>query len=202
MPIILIDNFLAQEDARSVLQEYINLRSTYTTARIVDGPFTSKIDQSFRRNKITYLNSNLFSATSKSDTYSILRNKVWSEPCRSLWHEGYYLFDIINYATHHELVVSRYGHQDFFKRHQDTLWDHLPCRLVSLIYYINVTPKTFSGGALTLWHQGEFIKIQPEHNLAVVFPSFAYHEVDVVSLADETWEHGRFSINYWMGFAS
>ena len=100
----------------------------------------------------------------------ILRRKVWTHECRTLWHDGYYLFDVINYATWHELVLSRYGNGAFYKPHQDTLFHQLPCRLVSLVYYVARVPKEFTGGALVIWHGRETFRVYPQHNLAVLFP--------------------------------
>ena len=108
----------------------------------------------------------------------------------------------MNYATWHEVVVSRYGEGDFYKKHRDTLWDDITRRIVTLVYYVNKEPKGFTGGSLDLWDSTRKISIEPKNNFAVVFPSFAYHEVEMVRMDTERWDMARFSVNYWLGFMS
>jgi SM-20-related protein len=129
-----------------------------------------------------------------------MKQKIWTEECRSLWHDGYSIFDIINYSTWQEAAVSRYGDGNFYKKHQDTRRDHITYRLVTLVYYVNKIPRHFTGGSLVLWHENESVRIEPRHNRAVVFPSFTPHEVEVVEMEDGCWDEARFSLNYWMGF--
>lgn len=199
-PILLIDDFLLEEDAQRVLQECIDLKKIYLPARVFDGPNATKIDQSYRKNEVVYLDDVFRSSPERSDILSIVKKKIWTEECKKLWHEGYYIFDIINYSTWQESVISRYGNCEFYKRHQDTRRDHITYRLVTLVYYINRIPEQFTGGSLILWHDQEHIRVEPKHNRAVVFPSFTFHEVESVHMSSEKWEDGRFSLNYWMGF--
>ena len=35
-------------------------------------------------------------APDRSNILTIMKSKIWTEECRTLWHEGYYIFDIIN----------------------------------------------------------------------------------------------------------
>jgi SM-20-related protein len=199
-PILVIDDFLPEEDAQRVLKECIDLKKIYTPARVFDGPNATKIDQRYRRNEVVYLEHVLRSGPERSEILSIIRKKIWTEECRKLWHEGYYIFDIINYSTWQEAVISRYGNCDFYKRHQDTRRDHITYRLVTLVYYVNRIPEQFTGGSLILWQGDESVRVEPKHNRAVVFPSFTFHEVENVRASSEKWEDGRFSLNYWMGF--
>jgi hypothetical protein len=199
-PILCIDNFLIEEDAERVLQECIDLKKVYMPARVFDGPSATKIDEKYRKNEVVYLNDVFRSAPERSDILTIIKKKVWTEECKRLWHEGYYIFDIINYSTWHEAVISRYGDCGFYKKHQDTRWDHITYRLVTLVYYINKVPEQFTSGSLILWHGDESVRVEPKHNRAVVFPSFTFHEVENVRMRSENWDGGRFSVNYWMGF--
>ena len=199
-PVLCIDDFLAEDDALRVLQECIDLKKIYMPARVFDGPNATKIDPKYRKNEVVYLDDVFRSAPERSDILSITKKKIWTDECRKLWHEGYYIFDIINYSTWQEAVISRYGSCDFYKRHQDTRRDHITYRLVTLVYYVNRIPEQFTGGSLILWEGDESLTIEPKHNRAVVFPSFTFHEVENVHMASEKWEDGRFSLNYWMGF--
>jgi hypothetical protein len=199
-PLLCIDNFLLEEEAQKVLQECIDLKKVYMPARIFDGPTATKVDRKYRYNEVAYLDDLFRSAPERSDILTILKRKIWTEECRKLWHEGYYIFDVINYSTWQEAVISRYGDSGFYKRHQDTRRDHITYRLVTMVYYVNGIPERFTGGSLTLWQGDDSVKVEPKHNRAVVFPSFTVHEVEKVDMSSDKWEDGRFSINYWMGF--
>lgn len=199
-PILCIDDFLPEEDAQKVLQECIDLKKIYMPARVFDGPNASKVNEKYRNNKVVYLGEVFRSAPERSDILSIIKEKIWTEECRALWHDGDYIFDIINYCTWQEGVLSRYGDGEFYKKHNDTRRDHITYRLVTLVYYVNRLPEQFSGGSLVFWKDGESARLEPRHNRAIVFPSFTYHEVESVQMSSNEWDDGRFSVNYWMGF--
>jgi hypothetical protein len=98
-PVLCIDDFLVEEDAQRILQEWIDLKRVYMPARIFDGPTATKIDRAFRKNDVVNLDDVFRSAPERSDTLTIIKNKIWTEECRELWHKGYYIFDVINYST-------------------------------------------------------------------------------------------------------
>ena len=199
-PIICIDEFMNEEDAQKVLQECIDLKKVYRPAKIFDGPNASKVNLQFRKNDVVYIRDIFRSAPERSDILALLKRKIWTKECKRLWHEGDYIFDIINYSTWQEAVVSRYGNCDFYKKHQDTRKDHITYRLVTLVYYVNTLPERFTGGSLIFGDSGNSLKIEAKHNRAVIFPSFTFHEVENVRINSDKWEDGRFSINYWLGF--
>jgi 2OG-Fe(II) oxygenase superfamily len=199
-PILCIDEFMSDEDANKILKECIDLKKIYMPAKIFDGPNASKINVEFRRNDVVYLDDVFRSAPDRSDILTLLKRKIWTEECKRVWHEGDFIFDIINYSTWQEAVVSRYGNCDFYKKHQDTRRDHITYRLVTLVYYVNTIPEQFTGGSLLFGSGEQKLRIEPRHNRVVVFPSFTFHEVENVRLNSERWEDGRFSINYWLGF--
>jgi len=199
-PVICIDNFLPEEDARKVLQECIDLKKVYMPAMIFDGPTATRKDAQYRVNEVVGLDEVFRGAPERSDILSVIKGKIWTEECRNLWHEGDYIFDVINYSTFQEAVISRYGNCGFYKKHQDTRWDHITYRLVTLVYYVNQLPERFTGGSLLLWKGDECLRIDPKHNRALIFPSFTLHEVERTCMDGDKWEDGRFSVNYWIGF--
>ena len=199
-PILCIDDFLPEADAQRILQECIDLKKVYMPARVFDGPDATKIDPTYRTNEVVYLDDVFRSAPERSDILTLMKKKIWTQECRALWHEGYLVFDIINYSTWQEAVISRYGNGNFYKRHQDTRRDHITYRLVTLIYYVNRVPEQFTGGSLVLWNGEDSLRLQPRHNRAIIFPSFTLHEVETTFMNSERWDGGRFSLNYWMGF--
>jgi 2OG-Fe(II) oxygenase superfamily len=172
LPILCIDDFLTEEDAERVLQECIDLKKIYMPATIFDGPGVSKIDQKFRNNEVVHLNDVFRGAPDRSAILTIIKQKIWTEDCKTLWHDGYHIFDIINYSTWQEAAISRYGEGAFYKKHRDTRRDHITYRLVTLVYYVNRLPQQFTGGSLVLWQGDESVRLEPRHNRAVVFPSY------------------------------
>jgi hypothetical protein len=150
VPILHIDEFLPEEDANKVLQECIDLKKIYMPARVFDGANNTVEDLRYRKNEVVYLDEVFRSAPDRSDILALLKRRLWEEECRALWHEGYYIFDVVNYHSHHEAVLSRYGKHDFYKRHRDTRQDHITWRMVTMVYYVNRSPRQFSGGVLKL----------------------------------------------------
>lgn len=199
-PVLCIDDFLAEEEAHCVLQEALDLKKVYMPARVFDGVVSTRIDPEFRSNEVVYLDEVFRSCPERSDILRIMKSKIWTPECRAIWHDGYYIFDIINYSTWQEAVLSRYGQGGFYKRHQDTRWDHITYRLVTIVYYVSNQDADFDGGELVLSEHGETLRIKPQHNRAVVFPSFVFHEVEMVTMEKNDWGDARFSLNYWLGF--
>jgi Rps23 Pro-64 3,4-dihydroxylase Tpa1-like proline 4-hydroxylase len=199
-PLICIDGFLSDQAAQHILQECIDLEPLFVPATINEHDGGSKLDRSYRCNQVLYLNQLDRDPSVRADAMSILRRRIWSEDCKRLWHEGEYIFDIINYSSFQSGVISRYGDGDFYKRHRDTVWDHVANRLVTLVYYVNRVPERFSGGRLILFKGGREVALEPRHNRAILFPSFTVHEVEPVRMENADWADGRFSLNYWIGF--
>lgn len=77
-------------------------------------------------------------------------------------------------------------------------------RVVSAVYYFHGEPKGFSGGELRLHRfggsgaEGEFVDVAPDQNSLVVFPSWARHEVLLVSCPSGRFADSRFAVNCWL----
>ena len=203
VPIVTIDDFLPEADAQRILTECIDLKKFYQPAKIFDGPTATKVDPTYRKNDVVYLDTLFQGVHENSDILTTMKKAIWGEEAKRVWSKGNTLLEVLNYATHSEAVLSRYGKCDFYGKHRDTRFDHLTYRLVTLVYYVNTIPEKFTGGSLTFWHEDQSLKAEPKHNRLVVFPSWTMHEVENVRLPDDAaWEDGRFSLNYWMGFTS
>jgi Rps23 Pro-64 3,4-dihydroxylase Tpa1-like proline 4-hydroxylase len=108
--------------------------------------------------------------------------------------------------TELELVAHNDG--AFYGRHIDTFTgsgsDGGSHRFVSAVYYLHQRPRPFSGGALRLYRfgdpggEGDFLDIEPEHNLLAVFPSWAAHEVRPISCPSKAFADSRFAVNIWI----
>lgn len=191
-PVLCIDNFLTPMEAHLLFQEWNSL--LYKKATIFDEG-QQKVVKNFRDNDVSDLRQN-------STTMILIKSKIWNEECKALWHKDYTIFDIINYSTYQEGMLSRYGNGAFYNKHQDTRWDRMTYRLVTLVYYLCKEPKQFGGGSLILWDGSNTLSIEPRFNRAVLFPCFVLHEVEKVTMESESWEDARFSLNFWIGFRS
>ena len=108
--------------------------------------------------------------------------------------------------TELELVAHNDG--AFYRRHIDTYTGadarSKGMRFISAVYYVHRKPKGFSGGALRFYRFGgasiddDFVEIAPEHNLLVVFPSWAAHEVTEISCPTRAFADSRFAVNIWL----
>jgi Rps23 Pro-64 3,4-dihydroxylase Tpa1-like proline 4-hydroxylase len=201
-PLLLIDDFLHPEHADRIFEEWTSLRGAFSAAAVFgQTPNQANYDPSYRVNDVMMLDIVFANRREQSATLTLLQWRIWEQSMKNLWHEGYLIYDIINYATWREAVVSRYGDGAFYKKHQDTRWDMTCARLVTMVYYLNIEPKRFEGGELVLHAEnGETLKIEPRHNRAIFFPSFLMHEVEPVKMTSTEWKDGRFSLNYWLGF--
>jgi predicted 2-oxoglutarate/Fe(II)-dependent dioxygenase YbiX len=200
-----IDEFMTPEDADKCLQECIDLKPVYMPASVGAGNQNRK-DTTIRKNDVVMLQSVFSAAPERSQILSIMERRMHERDCDQLWHKGDLIFDVINYATWREYVLSRYGRCDFYGPHQDTVRNpdnvgEVTRRLVTVVLYLNTEPEQFTGGELTLFKEAKEITVQPKHNRAVVFPSFTVHKVNNVKLPDDApFSAGRFSINHWLGF--
>jgi SM-20-related protein len=106
-----------------------------------------------------------------------------------------------------ELELVAHGDGAFFKRHIDvprgTQAAGKSIRVISGVYYFFAEPKGFTGGALRLYRfgngeNGDFIDIEPEQNMFLVFPSWAVHEVMPVAAPSQRFAGSRFAVNCWI----
>ena len=207
-PVLVIDDFLPQQEAEACFRECMDLRRLFRQSRVGAGR-DNRVDPGIRNNLVAYLDQLYGEARQQSDILSCLDRRISSEECKALWHKGDLIFDAINYSNRRETTLSRYGRTDgkgdFYGRHQDTIFDtqnpdSIRARLVTLCYYMNREPKAYSGGDIALFKCEETLTVTPKHNRAIVFPSFTHHEVRPTVTENDEFESGRFSVNCWMGF--
>lgn len=107
-----------------------------------------------------------------------------------------------------ERQLTVHGNGDFFSRHVD---ENHPgtnsSRVITFVYYFNVAPKEFCGGALRLYSPQDptvagraldaYVEIEPRANSIVFFPATTSHEVMAVSTAADGPAGLRFTVNGW-----
>lgn len=202
-PVLIIDDFLPAEEADRCFEEALELKRVYQPARVGFGA-DNRLDPNIRSNDVIHLSDVFRSAPVRSDILTLLQKRVRSAECNGLWHKGYQLFDVINYATAQELTLSRYAADQHYGKHQDTVFTpdnkQLMRRLITICYYMQREPKRFAGGDLVLEESGSTLAVRTLHNRAVIFPSFVFHQVEGVKMQDTQFDSARFSVNYWLGF--
>jgi Rps23 Pro-64 3,4-dihydroxylase Tpa1-like proline 4-hydroxylase len=107
-----------------------------------------------------------------------------------------------------ELEFVAHNDGAFFTRHIDTEtgagWADNGMRILSAVCYLHRSPRAFSGGRLRLLPFGgngvddACVEIEPEHNMLVVFPSWAIHEVRPVTCPSREFADSRFAVNIWL----
>ncbi len=105
-----------------------------------------------------------------------------------------------------QLTASNDG--DFFKRHADTDRNNesIASRQLTFVYYLNRTPKPYSGGNILFYDDragtaedrgASVSSVTPANNCLVSFASDRWHEVDMVRCPSGAFADSRFTVNGW-----
>jgi hypothetical protein len=103
------------------------------------------------------------------------------------------------------LKLTRYGVDDYFRRHQDDATGS--ARPLGFVYYLQFPGQTFLGGELILYdgcsdpcdRVSGWTAVPPEPNSLVILPSWHWHEVAPVRAAPPGGPlSGRFTLNGWL----
>lgn len=208
VPILVIDDFLSEEDAESILDEAIDLERFYQDAKVMNSDEHKKeggpeyiVNTAFRKNDVIYVDDLFMGTREKSKILQLgVQEAFWkNEERRKIWREKNLIFDVINLSTRSETILSRYGNCDFYGWHKDPS-SNPAHRLVTAVYYMNKRPEQFTGGEITFRDGKNEITVVPKHNRLVVFQSNTLHKVNNVRLDGDAFENGRFSLNIWFGF--
>jgi Rps23 Pro-64 3,4-dihydroxylase Tpa1-like proline 4-hydroxylase len=113
-----------------------------------------------------------------------------------------------------ELQLTLHRDGDFYRIHADSDMEYEPRsetrvtgRLLTFVYYFSRQPARFSGGELMLYRSAvggraydpaAAIRLHPEDNSIIFFPSPIFHEVRPVSMTSEDPGDGRFTLNGWI----
>lgn len=101
-----------------------------------------------------------------------------------------------------EANIFNHLHGSFFKIHRDN-FPGLESRKINFVYYFFNEPKQFSGGDLLVYDSipgtdtlqlNKFTKIISENNKIVFFPSEYMHQVTMLTLKNNQFNNGRFTI--------
>lgn len=202
VPHVVIDDFLSAGMAKKCLEEFISYKPYYVDATI-NGCQCDEckdfVKHSQRDNKVFYMQK---VKPDKSDILKSVHHALFKTPLTNFLTELGGLFPIIQSCTTTESILSRYGMCDFYGVHTDQIQEKPQSRILTLVYYVNKENAKFTGGELNLYDKkgASHISIKPRHNRCVIFESRRLHSVSSVGLNDESFDEGRFSLNFWVGF--
>ena len=103
------------------------------------------------------------------------------------------------------LELVAHGDGAHFKRHVDTYRGEGEAqrrgrRRLSMVYYMNLRPKRYLGGALRFYNDedGAWQDVVPDHDMLVCFPAWTPHSVEPVQVPTGAFADSRFAINGWI----
>jgi hypothetical protein len=104
-----------------------------------------------------------------------------------------------------EFQITCSGDGAFFGAHADRTDTNLSHRMLTFVYYFNRAPGSFGGGDLRIFDgfgdrkvsMDSFTRVKPIDNSIILFPSWAVHEVERVSVPSRDPADGRFTANAW-----
>jgi Rps23 Pro-64 3,4-dihydroxylase Tpa1-like proline 4-hydroxylase len=107
-----------------------------------------------------------------------------------------------------EMQMTAHNDGDYFRLHNDNGSPDTADRVLSYVYYCNLPPKRFSGGALRLYDSrvengywvgaDTFHMVEPIDNSIVFFLSRLVHEVMPIQCASRSFVDSRFTLNGWV----
>lgn len=205
---LIIDDIFDKEINNEILDEAISNKENFKIATV--GGATSNTDIDYRSNTVSYYD-NLYEKRSDSPLLSNLDKLITSKEFKSILLTSVFPLNLISNTNKHETQVSRYGDENKYIWHIDSIIGTNQ-RIITLVYYFNKEPKKFSGGNISLtdsplynWKtlvddNPNIIDIEPKNNRLVVFASSTLHSVNPVINKSFNFEDGRFSANCWVGF--
>jgi Rps23 Pro-64 3,4-dihydroxylase Tpa1-like proline 4-hydroxylase len=195
LPAAIIDDFLAPDDARALLDFALAQEADFSPSQITSAGDT--IVKSQTRRSLSFGGD--LGALIAPFTAAVAQASERLRAETGCAAFGGNLSDL-------DLVAHLDGH--LFKRHVDTTTGLnrmlTPAdRVLSVVYYLHREPRAFSGGDLVMHALmgDEQRVITPRHNRLVAFPSIAPHEVRPISLPGDNFADARFSLVCWLGRA-
>ncbi len=190
-PIVECSNFLPLNSVHEILKYANKHKDKFSAAELIDSKTKSNIINTDIRNN-TELNIN------EIPLFDIVRDRI-----NEMTPDVYKRLGLKQlYPSNTEAALRVYHHEEFFRTHQDGYE-----RKYSGVYFLNSTPKRFSGGDLVIFDTDisvpffnhKFTRIRPKNNHLFFFPSNYYHAVLPVYCEDDNFLSGRFAINIHVG---
>jgi len=188
-PVRIIRNYLPKPMAQRLLAHALGNRDAFKASSVTTN------DEDYRRSRVLFLDGEL-------------REQLEARVRQTLFDAAASLNVQVPPGCTFDSQLTASGHGDFFKSHRDRGNDgEEACnRLLTYVYYLNREPRPFSGGELRMydfvdgsWNPADSYRtLTPEHNMLIVFPSWANHEVLPVIVPSGAFDDSRFTINGWL----
>lgn len=182
MEIYSIDDFLDEASVRQLYHQACDEKENFVPTTTVTGAVDYR--QSTSLTSVPYY------------IYEAFRTKIHSLLsiiCLNLLHPDFDV-DYDGYECH----FTRSGDGDFYKSHNDNGSPEIEKREITFVYYLHSKVKRFTGGDLELQCDHGPMYIEPRRNTIIFFESSRYHQVLPVSIPEDRFENGRFTINGWV----
>tara|TARA_R110000824_G_scaffold181204_1_gene361946 strand:- start:424 stop:1068 length:645 start_codon:yes stop_codon:yes gene_type:complete len=203
VPLIIIRDVFTKKENTEIFAEAIKNKSSFKPAKTGDNI------ENFRTNISSHYDILYAKDRTKSKLLSIIDNIFSNRKLNQIFtsFSSLPINDIMKTSSH-ETQVSRYGDQgQDYKYHIDS--SGIDGRLITFVYYFNVTPKKYKGGEIQFTKSPIYdgmvvdgsetpITITPENNMMVVFGSKTAHTV-LPTTSSKAFNKGRFSVNIWVG---
>lgn len=188
-PVRIIRNYLPKSMAQQLLAHALGNRDGFKISSVT----TNEAD--YRRSRVLYIDGEL--------------REQLEERVRRTLLEAAVSFNVqVPQGCTFDSQLTASGHGDYFKSHRDrgNEGEEASNRLLTYVYYFNREPKPFSGGELRMYDfvdnsldpADSYRTLTPEHNMLIVFPSWANHEVLPVIVPSGAFEDSRFTVNGWL----
>lgn len=96
------------------------------------------------------------------------------------------VFEYFKHTNIHNTLVNVYLDKNSY-------FEHFDQSILTSITFLWNQPKKFTGGSLIFNNYG--IELVPELGDVVIFPGFCSHEVSEITLPDDNFDNGRYSIS-------
>ena len=192
LPIAVIDNFYAKNECENIMQELLFLNN-YASEKLLPPEETGSATN-LETNKILKKNKGIFLdfTYSKREFSNILKEnrKLFDYDFRKKLQKEHTFFNYLSTVNSDYTLMQYYENEDFYE-------DHCDYAVITAISWFYKKPKNFIGGNLNFSNE---LKLSPDYNRLVIFPSFMKHSVDKICVEDIGKNNGRFSISQFLKF--
>lgn len=202
--VFIIRNVFPEEENKKIHDEIIKNKDRFGDALVGLSVHPSVVDKKIRSNTVAYYDDIYNGRRMDSPLLSNIDGLFTCKDFSCMMATSPYPLHMFQNTNYHETQVSRYGddnqHYDWHVDNGNNIQ-----RLVTFVYY--PTDGNWSGGEIELsntpvWKGKSFseetLKIKPEKNLGIIFPSNMPHRV-LPTKSSKKFEDGRFSVNCWVG---
>jgi hypothetical protein len=186
-PYLLIRNFYEPSDLDLIWEE---LKFLTHSQKLHPPELTGQPNKGMKSNKGLFLD-NCYTDRDFSNILKVNR-KVFSLEVLKAYGNLNYLNRHVFLINHDTTLVSYYENSNYYKSHTDNA-------VITAVSYFFKEPRQFEGGNLIFTEFDETVEI--ENNMLVIFPSFAKHEVQAITMDPSSPAfsgNGRYCISQFM----